>query len=430
MPNDREFPLPPKYEEHLDQVRALSRITPILSFLSRIGVGGQRLKTFISELHDLRRASDDLVKLPAAFHDAFSERGWLISESTNSETGRAALVAHRKGHSDDAENLLAADYEGDRLDRVVMRLCYLKAFRVRRAQLDEASVLTREDRYLAAIPLLLIVADGVGTDAFGKSIFAKGTDLTELHALAGHPEGLPRLIQNMCGARRKTNIGDLTFPYRNGILHGRELGYGNRLIAAKCWSLLTNIADVIKAREEAQTREPEPERSFREALARSVEVQKQKRRIDEWVPRPVIEKRICISTETRSSMNADEPEAAMVEFLQVWKAGNYGRMSQMTLSFDKTSVNQRAGEIRRLMDGLTLTDAAIVRVEDKALAGAEITVELTVRVDSQERTESFAFTTYCVGEEGGPRVRGDEGAHWRIRQDYQDWVVRQHLETQ
>ena len=429
MPNDPEFPIPPKYQKRLDQVQALSRITPFLSFLSRFGVGGRRLKVFVQELQDLKCGYESLVKLPAVFHDAFSERGWLISESTNSETGRAALVAHRKGHSDDAENLLAADYEGDRLDFVVMRLCYLKAFRVRRAQLDEASVLTREGRYLAAIPLLLIVADGVGTDAFGKSIFAKGTDLTELHALAGHPEGLPRLIQNMCEARRKTNIGDLTFPYRNGILHGRELGYGNRLIAAKCWSLLTNIADVIKAREEAQTREPERERSFREALARSVEVQKQKRRIDEWVPRPVIEKRICISTETRSSMNEDEPEAAMVEFLQAWKRGNYGRMSQMTLSFDKTSVNQRAGQIRGLMDGLKLINATITRVEDKAPAGAEITVDLAFRVHSQERCDSFVFSTFCVGEEDWPAVRGDERAHWRIRPDYQDWVVRQHLEA-
>ena len=428
MPNDREFSLPPKYEEHLDQVRALSRITPFLSFLSRIGVGGQRLKTFISELHDLRSASEDLVKLPAAFHDAFSERGWLFSESTNSDTARAALVAYRNGDSDGAENLLAADYLGHRLDFVVMRLCYLEAFRLRRAQLDEAKALTREGRYLAAVPLLLIVADGVGTDAFGKSIFAEGTDLTELHSLAGHPEGLPKLIQKMCGARRKTNSGDLTFPYRNGILHGRDLGYGSRLIAAKCWSLLTNIADVIKAREEEQIRKPEPEPSLREAIARSVEVQKQKRRIDEWVPRPVIEKRVCISTETRSSMNKDEPEAALVVFLQAWKAGNYGRMSEMTLTFDNRSVNQRAGQIRSLMDGLKLISATITRVEDKAPARAEVTVDLTVSVDSRERSDSFVFTTVCVGEEDGPAVRGDKRAHWRIRPDFQDWVVQQHFQ--
>ena len=428
MPNERKFPLPPKYQEHLNEVQTLSRITPFLSFFSRFGVGGRRLKAFVREIQHLKRASENLAKLPAAFHDAFSERGWLISESTNSETARAALVAHRKGHSDDAEDLLAADYLGDRLDVVVMRLCYLEEFRLRRAQLDEASALTREGRYLAAVPLLLIVADGVGTDPFGKSIFAEGTDLNELHSLAGHPEGLPRLIRKMCEARRKTNRRDLTFPYRNGILHGRDLGYGNRLITAKCWSLLTNIQDVIQARDEAQAREPEPVPSLREALARSAEVQKMKRRIAEWVPRPVTEERICVSTETRSSMNEDEPEAAMVEFLQAWKADNYGRMSQMTLTVDKTSVNQRAGEIRSLMDGLKLTNATITRVEDKALARAEIMVDLTARVDSQERSDSFVFTTICVGEKDESAVRGDEGAHWRIRPDYQDWVVRYHLE--
>ena len=428
MPNDREFPLPPKYKEHLSQVRTLSRITPFLSFLSRFRVGGRRLKDFVRELQDLRRGSENLVKLPAAFHDAFSVRGWLLSESTNSKTARAALVAHREGRSDDAENLLAADYLGDRLDFVVMSLCYAKAFRLRRAQLDEAKALTREGRFLAAAPLLLIVADGVVTDLFGKSIFAEGTDLNELNSLAGHPEGLPRLIRKMCETRRKTNNTHLTFPYRNGILHGRDLGYGNRLITAKCWSLLSNIADVIKAREEGQTRKPEPKPSFREALARSVEVQKQKQRIDDWVARPVMHKRICISAETRSSMHDDEPEAAMVEFLLAWKAGNYGRMSQTTLNFAKTSVNQRAGQIRSLMDGLKLISATITRVADKAPARAEVTVDLTVNVDSRERSDSFVFTTVCVGEEDGPAVRGDKRAHWRIQPDYQDWVVQQHFQ--
>ena len=429
MPNERKFPLPPKYQELVNQVQTLSRITPFLSFFSKLGVGGRRLKACVRRLQDLRRGSENLVKVPAAFHDAFSERGWLISESTNSETAKAALVAHSKGHGDDAENLLAADYLGDRLDFVVMSLCYVEAFRLRRAQLDEANALTREGRYLAAAPLLLIVADGVGTDAFGKSIFTDAPpDLNELHSLAGHPEGLPRLIQKMCEVRRKTNSSDLTFPYRNGILHGRDLGYGNRLITAKCWSLLTNIADVIKAREEAQAREPEPDPSLREILTRYDETQKMKRRIAEWAPRPVIEKRICVSTETRSSMNEDEPEAATVEFLQAWKAGNYGRMSQMTLNFDKTSVNQLAGEIRSLMDGLKLTNATITRVEDKALARAEITVDLTARVDGQERSDSFVFTTIWVGEGDEPAVRGDERLHWRIRPDYHNWVVQQHFQ--
>ena len=36
-----------------------------------------------------------LAELPEAFHEAFSELGWLISESTSVDTAKAALSAHR-----------------------------------------------------------------------------------------------------------------------------------------------------------------------------------------------------------------------------------------------------------------------------------------------------------------------------------------------
>ena len=108
--------------------------------------------------------------------------------------------------------------------------------------------MTREGRYLAATPLLLIIADGVGTDAFGKSIFAKDVNLEELNSFAGQPDALPELSRNICVVQRKTSSSDTGFPYRNGIIHGRDFGYGNRLVNAKCWSLLGNVDSLVKTR--------------------------------------------------------------------------------------------------------------------------------------------------------------------------------------
>ena len=103
-----------------------------------------------------------------------------------------------KGNSDEAEILLASDFGGDRLNSAIMQMCQLDEFRERRAQLGEASALTREGRYPAATPLLLIIADGVGTDAFGKSIFAKDVNLEELNSFASQPDALPELIRKIC----------------------------------------------------------------------------------------------------------------------------------------------------------------------------------------------------------------------------------------
>ena len=199
--------------------------------------------------------------------------------------------------------LLATDFEGERLDYVIMRMCHLTEFMVRKEQLVESAELTREGRYLAATPLLLIVADGVGSDAFGKHIFAQGVDLVELNSFAGQPDALPELILKITQTRRRTNSEVLDFPYRNGIIHGRDLGYGNRLVNAKCWSLLGNIADVIKARNTAATMDAEPEPSFRDAFASLARSSKLKQQINNWVKRPVINKRVHVSEEARSSMS-------------------------------------------------------------------------------------------------------------------------------
>lgn len=39
-------------------------------------------------------------------------------------------------------------------------------------------------------------------------------------------------------SRNKTNNEPITIPYRNGILHGRDLNYGNKVVASKCWNIL------------------------------------------------------------------------------------------------------------------------------------------------------------------------------------------------
>ena len=263
--------------------------------------------------------------------------------------------------------------------------------------------MTQETRYLAAAPLLFIIADGVGEDVFQKSIFTSGVNLEELHSLAGQPDALPKLICEICRIRRKTTREHISFPYRNGILHGRYLGYGNRLVTAKCWSLLSNIADVIRAREAEEALNPPSNPSLSETLTNYVQTKDLSERIEAWTPRPVFEGRINVFTESEmASLDSGEPEAALVEFLQAWKKNNFGRMGALTVYFDNRAINRRAGEIRETMQDLTLIDAAIVRIKDRAPAITGITADLTICVDDGKRNDQFVFTMNCVDESGIP----------------------------
>ena len=114
---------PPKIQELINQAHGTGKLIPFLSLLSRFGVGGTVISTVASEIADAREQVDALVQLTISFQGAFLELGWLFSESTNVETAKKALQAHQEGISSEAETLLATDYEGERLDFVVMRLC-------------------------------------------------------------------------------------------------------------------------------------------------------------------------------------------------------------------------------------------------------------------------------------------------------------------
>ena len=419
MSNPRNLSLPPALQEQIDEIRAIGRLVPFLRLLSWFGIGGDRLKNSIQGLKDTKAQFDSLIQLIKSFHEAFSRLGWLFSDSTNVETARKALEAYPKGNINEAEILLASDFDGDRLNFVVMQMCELDEYRERRDQLREASALTRERRYLAATPLLLIIADGVGADAFSKSIFAEGVELEELNALSGQLDALPELIRELCRTRRKTSNCEISFPNRNGILHGRDLGYGNQLVNAKCWSLLGNIADVIRARRTGRSLKSEHKPSFKEAISRHAETRRLGQRIDGWVPRSVKDEPIQVSSDSGIDVETGEPESAMVEFLQAWRDGNYGQMAKMTYHNGEMPINRRAGEIRELMQGVTLDDAVIARIEDIAPAVTEIAVDLKLRSNDQDFINGFVFRLICRDNLGGTAVHGDEGARWLIQPDYQ-----------
>ena len=428
MSRYRKLQLPPAFQEQISQVHAIGCLAPFLALLSRFGIGGNRLKTFVADFRDLRDQVAELAELPVAFHEAFAELGWLISESTSLDTARAALSVQKSCRIDDAENLLAADYEGDRLHFVVKRLCQTQGFKLRKAQLQEALTLTHEARFLAAAPLLLIVADGVGEDVFEKSIFSEGVNLEELHSLAGHPDALPRLVKQMCSTRRKTTEEYVSFPYRNGILHGRDLGYGNRLITAKCWSFLSNIADVIRAREAKRSLNPAHQPSFSEILDRHADTMDQTERIATWVPRPNSKCRINVfADQVTYDVDSDEPESALADFLRAWKGNNFGRMGELTVYFDNRPVNRRAGEIRKVMNGLTLIDAVIICIEDKTPAITEITVDLSFIREIGKHSDRFTFFMNCVDDDGELAVHGDEAGNWLVLPSYQGWASQQRI---
>src|SRR3970040_376253 len=103
----------------------------------------------------------------------------------------------------------------------------------------------RVGRYHASIPVLLAQIDGLVSELHERQrgFFAEDADMQAWDSLAAHSKGLNQLSAIFRKGRRKTSTERIDIPYRHGILHGRDLGYANQIVAAKTWAALFAVRE-------------------------------------------------------------------------------------------------------------------------------------------------------------------------------------------
>ena len=87
-----------------------------------------------------------------------------------------------------------------------------------------------------------------------KGFFAEGTDVTAWDCLVGCSDGLTKMKGIFNKGRNKTNHEEIRVPYRNGILHGRDLNYGNEYVSCKCVALMFALADWMSMKDSEERR--------------------------------------------------------------------------------------------------------------------------------------------------------------------------------
>ena len=98
---------------------------------------------------------------------------------------------------------------------------------------------------------------------------------------------------------------------------------------------------------------------------------------------------MCLRILVPISLTRTNRNQRLLNSCGAWKKNNFGRMGALTVYFDNRPVNRRAGEIRARMNGVTLINAAIICIRDKAPAVTEITADLTICVESGKRSNRF-----------------------------------------
>jgi hypothetical protein len=233
----------PSVQEIQDQIKGLKALKTVLSFVpfaDRIFPG---VDEAFKSLDDFEGRSK-LFQVPDQFNKQFCEYGWIAYESMNLEAMIRSLAIVKESGVPAAEEFLAETYNEDALRFGILRCNGHPDFRKRVRLLELAKEDYLANRYHACIPLLLALIDGLANDV-SKHIgfFAEGASLTAWDSIAAHETGLAALAKTLGLGRNKKNEERITVPYRNGILHGRELAFDNKIAAAKCWATLFALRD-------------------------------------------------------------------------------------------------------------------------------------------------------------------------------------------
>lgn len=229
---------------------------------SRLGRGVARLlgvpRSTLDEMAQLLDRGEELSGWAPEVAATLGPLGWIPIASAPFEGYARAVQLVRAGDVGAAESLLCDAWdEGDpsHLRALLPRVSaiYLgppprtTVAHHRRRLLTQALDHHERGEYAAAISVVLAQIDGIvydHTGEYGRSFFSrKGTPdhLMDGSTLPGHPRGLAQLARLFADQPRVTSPSGALG--RNGILHGRELAYDNRVNSVKAFAALISVIE-------------------------------------------------------------------------------------------------------------------------------------------------------------------------------------------
>ena len=289
------------------------------------------------------KEESSIFLLPDQFNGVFSQHGWIAYESMNVNVMKVAMELHESDGFEAAENFLADYYDKELLEFGIKRFQVNDHFRKRIRLVELAKEDYLSERYHACIPLLLSLLDGLVNDISQHvGFFAKNVDLTAWDCIAAHETGLQTLTGILSESRKRTNEDSIFVPYRNGILHGRELAFDNKLVAAKCWAALFAIRDWAMSIE-AGKKEPKEvkQESWKEIFAKISKTEKVKKAIEDWRPRDTRSLSYLPHEGSVEELPRNTPELAVGLFLDHWCNKRFGPIAEALLDFSDMAAGKR-----------------------------------------------------------------------------------------
>lgn len=415
----RDIPSIKKTLEEMRAIKSLSSAMPILRPLLRLfGADTDKMQGALADVEALSQQFEDFASIPDRFNNLFSSRGWILYDDLNYEVAKAAVEKAESGDFEAAEEALVEYYTPETVGIKLRRMMAVKAFRPRMRLAEKALGDYRQGRYYACVLVLLSLMDGMVNEVNieRKGFFAKEADLAAWNSIVGHSKGLNALARIMKTGRRKTAAEEIRIPYRHGIMHGMDLGYDNKFVAAKTWAALFALRDWALRAESGRLGPQEEEKSpsWWALINRVREIEEDKARIRQWRPRSIEVGKDVPCAASADGYALGTPERSLVEYLEYWKAGNYGFMSQYASTLVLPDARKKPAALRRAYADKKLNGFQLTEIVDKAPGMTEIHVCLVFVEQGSSTTKSARFRMLHENDCGEACPRGKPGANWKV----------------
>lgn len=363
-----------------------------------------------------------LIRNAEKFNEYFSDDGWVLYDSISTTLIEKAVQEYENSDFETAEKVLINYYKID-VGQVLHQVKNgNKELSIRFNNITKAFEDHTAGRYHASVPQFLMIVDGAVNDyTKNQGFFADGTDFDAWDCLVGSNDSLKKLKEIYNKGRKKTNSEPIFLPYRNGILHGRDLNYANEKVSCKCIVLLFAIHDWMKNKKSEDERKEIHEKSlirpsWREIFNGIKKNEEVKEKLKNWEKKEIIVGKDIAKT-GKSEDYSDYPYIQyLIEAFEMWKNKNYGKLA---IYFDhlfkyESNKNIRPKKCRQMFQNKEYKGFELVEVEDRAIALKRILINAEWLMNGKIYNEPLEFGLNFQSDTGESAIPPDDGGKWMI----------------
>lgn len=387
-----------KFQLIENQIRGMSLLLKFATVLPCVFGGRNKVKSLKADVLELRAQLHELKHLPDEFNAIFSRFGWIAYDRMSLSFMRSQVELAKNGQLELAILKFHEFYSPEQIEQEIMFLHGVDCARPRMDLIRLCLQDYKESRFHAVVPVLLMIMDGIVNDTVGRGMHSDTQELDAWDSIAAIDNGLKVIHDTFRKGRYKTRTDEISEPFRNGILHGLDLGYANINVAVKCWHYLFVIRDWASSKADEEERivkfsiEKQPV-DIRKLARQIHQTESVKRALSIWAPKHHTKEYLDDLGSHKTLPSSDEPEYVVLQFFKFLNKKNFKDLSEL---FWEKSYGDKTNRIPRVRNEFK-EKSYILRKISKINQDSPVICEISVETNACTLEFRMLYQTHDEG---------------------------------